>query len=74
MRYYLDIIDENKKILIVVPTTGLVSQMYNDFKDYSSKDKWDISKNAHVIFSGQDKLNIRVLSIIILYIYVAFII
>ena len=56
MRYYLDIIDENKKILIVVPTTGLVSQMYNDFKDYSSKDKWDISKNAHVIFSGQDKL------------------
>jgi len=56
MRYYLDTIDENKKILIVVPTTGLVSQMYNDFKDYSSKDKWDISKNAHVIFSGQDKL------------------
>ena len=57
MRYYLDNIDVDKKILIIVPTTGLVSQMYNDFKDYSSMDDWDISKNAHVIFSGQDKVS-----------------
>ncbi len=57
MRYYLDNIEPDKKILIIVPTTGLVSQMYNDFKDYSSKDTWDISKNAHVIFSGQDKVS-----------------
>ena len=56
MRHYLDVIEPDKKILIVVPTTSLVSQMYNDFKEYSSNDEWDIGKNAHVIFSGQDKV------------------
>ena len=56
MRYYLRNIEDDRKLLVIVPTTGLVSQMYNDFKDYSSKDTWDVEKNIHVIFSGQDKI------------------
>tara|TARA_Y100001963_G_C6747368_1_gene432329 strand:+ start:98 stop:1579 length:1482 start_codon:yes stop_codon:yes gene_type:complete len=54
VRYYLEQLESHEKILIVVPTTGLVSQMYNDFRDYSGKN-WDVEKNCHVIFSGQDK-------------------
>lgn len=44
------------KILILVPTTNLVTQMYNDFKDYSSKDtSWDVENNCHMIYSGKEK-------------------
>ena len=46
---------KNDKILILVPTTNLVSQMYNDFKDYSSHDKWDGEEQCHMIYSGRDK-------------------
>tara|TARA_R100001082_G_scaffold110804_1_gene91847 strand:+ start:1354 stop:2835 length:1482 start_codon:yes stop_codon:yes gene_type:complete len=55
MRYYSDKINDDKKILIIVPTTGLVSQMISDFKDYSKDTKWNAGKNCHAIFSGQDK-------------------
>ena len=55
MRFYLDKINRDKKILIIVPTTGLVSQMTSDFKEYSKKSKWNVNKNCHAIFSGQDK-------------------
>jgi superfamily II DNA or RNA helicase len=55
VRHYLSQLEQDEKILIVVPTTGLVSQMYNDFRDYAGKN-WDVEKNCHVIFSGQDKL------------------
>jgi len=54
IRYYFDQLNDDEKILIVVPTTGLISQMYNDFRDYSGKN-WSVEKNCHVIFSGQDK-------------------
>mgnify|MGYP003628042053 CR=1 FL=1 len=54
IRYYFDQLNDDEKILIVVPTTGLVSQMYNDFRDYSGKN-WSVENNCHVIFSGQDK-------------------
>ena len=43
------------KILILVPTTNLVTQMYNDFLDYSSHDKWDGESQCHMIYSGRDK-------------------
>lgn len=42
---------KGKKILIVVPTTSLVSQMYSDFKDYG----WDVEKYCHKIYAGEDK-------------------
>ena len=56
VRYYLDKLDDNEKILIIVPTTSLVSQMYNDFRDYSGNN-WNVDENCHVIFSGQDKIS-----------------
>jgi len=56
MRYYEDILPKNKKILVVVPTTGLVSQMYNDFKDYSSKIDWNVDEKCHYVYAGQDKV------------------
>lgn len=55
IRYYQDIMNDDKKILVVVPTTGLVSQMFSDFKDYSNKSKWNVDKNCHRIFAGQEK-------------------
>jgi superfamily II DNA or RNA helicase len=55
VRYYLDIIPKDKKILIVVPTTGLVSQMYSDFSDYADKSNWNPEEHCHSIFAGQDK-------------------
>ena len=39
------------RILIVVPTTSLVEQMYKDFKDYG----YDSDVNCHKIYSGHDK-------------------
>ena len=56
MRYYLEHIESNKKVLIVVPTTSLVTQMYNDFADYSSQSDWDVEKNCHKVFAGREKL------------------
>ena len=38
-------------VLIVVPTTSLVEQMYKDFKDYG----YDVEANCHKIYSGHDK-------------------
>ena len=55
MRYYLDILPEDKKILIIVPTVGLVSQMQSDFKDYSGGVEWSVSDASHAIYSGQGK-------------------
>ena len=47
---------ENDKILILVPTTNLVRQMYNDFGDYSSKLKdWNVEEQCHQIYSGKEK-------------------
>jgi len=44
------------KILILVPTTNLVRQMYNDFGDYSSKLKdWNVEEQCHQIYSGKEK-------------------
>ena len=39
------------KTLILVPTTSLVSQMYNDFREYG----WDVANNCHTVFAGRAK-------------------
>ena len=39
------------KILIVVPTTSLVEQLYKDFKDYG----YNSDQNVHRIYQGHDK-------------------
>ena len=53
LRYYLSKTD--KKILVIVPTTSLVSQMFSDFKEYSSGNGWSVDNNVHTIMGGRDK-------------------
>ena len=50
VRYY---VDRGEKILLVVPTTSLVEQMYKDFLDYG----WDADSYCHKIYSGKEKSN-----------------
>ena len=54
IRWHQEFLD-NDKILILVPTTNLVTQMYNDFKDYSSKTSWNVEDQCHIIYSGREK-------------------
>ena len=50
VRYYAE---KNKKILLVVPTTSLVEQMYKDFEDYG----WNAQNYCHRIYAGREKTN-----------------
>ena len=50
VRYY---VDKHQKILLVVPTTSLVEQMYKDFLEYG----WDAESYCHRIYSGKEKTN-----------------
>lgn len=51
IRYYLPKIEG--KVLLVVPTTSLVEQMYGDFADYSSHDrKFDVEAVCHRVYGG----------------------
>ena len=50
VRYYTD---KREKILLVVPTTSLVEQMYKDFQDYGE----DAESYCHRIYSGKEKTN-----------------
>jgi len=45
VRHYLNVIDNN--ILIIVPTTSLVEQLYKDFKDYGFDVENNVSRNYH---------------------------
>ena len=49
VRYY-NILLEKRKILILVPTTSLVEQMYSDFIDYGWSDNY-----LHRIYAGHEK-------------------
>jgi len=51
-RYYFDKIPKHKKILVIVPTTSLVSQLYSDFAEYSGGG-W--VKNCHTVMAGKQK-------------------
>ena len=57
LRYYLEMYDND--VLIIVPTTSLVEQMYSDFADYSQFDDWEASKECHKIYSGKEKYNFK---------------
>lgn len=48
VRFHVNV---NRKVLIVVPTTSLVEQMYKDFEEYG----WMASKHCHKIYSGEQK-------------------
>jgi superfamily II DNA or RNA helicase len=46
---------KERKILLIVPTLTLISQMRSDFIKYSEDDKWDFDDNVHVITAGVNK-------------------
>jgi superfamily II DNA or RNA helicase len=49
-----------EKVLIIVPTTSLVEQMYHDFGDYSSKDtNFEIENDCHRVYAGKEKFNVE---------------
>jgi superfamily II DNA or RNA helicase len=50
VRYY---VHKGMKILLVVPTTSLVEQMYKDFIEYG----WDAKNHCHRIYSGREVSN-----------------
>jgi len=48
VRYY---VGNKKNILIVVPTTSLVEQMYKDFADYG----WNVGSFCHKVYAGKER-------------------
>lgn len=51
IRYH---VNAGRRILLIVPTTSLVEQMYKDFEDYG----WMASEHCHKIYSGREKYGI----------------
>tara|TARA_Y100001936_G_C16080033_1_gene677038 strand:+ start:1706 stop:3199 length:1494 start_codon:yes stop_codon:yes gene_type:complete len=56
IRWYQQFIEDDK-VLILVPTTNLVTQMFSDFKDYSKNTEWNVDEQCHIIYSGKDKIS-----------------
>ena len=50
VRYF---VGRKKKILLVVPTTSLVEQMYKDFIEYG----WNAEDHCHRIYAGRERTN-----------------
>ena len=53
IRYHVDVLDHN--VVVVVPTTQLVEQLFKDFIDYSELNKWDAVGNCQLLYSGKEK-------------------
>lgn len=47
---------QNRKQLIIVPTTSLVEQLYGDFNDYASTTDWNAADHCAKIYSGKEKI------------------
>tara|TARA_R110000796_G_scaffold34020_6_gene87997 strand:- start:33774 stop:35255 length:1482 start_codon:yes stop_codon:yes gene_type:complete len=45
----------DRKCIIIVPTTSLVEQLYTDFEDYSSANGWDVRDHCQKLYSGFSK-------------------
>lgn len=45
-----------RNIMIVVPTTMLVEQLFSDFEDYSSANGWSVEDNCSVLYSGKERV------------------
>lgn len=51
-RYITEVL--GMRVLLIVPTIGLTTQLRGDFKDYSSGNGWDADTNIHLISAGAD--------------------
>jgi len=47
------LVETGQKVMIVVPTTSLVEQMYKDFIDYT----WDAEYYCHKVYAGYEKVS-----------------
>ncbi len=54
MRWWFDRNREDKT-LIIVPTVQLVQQIFNEFVNYSSENKWQVANHVHKLYEGQAK-------------------
>ena len=52
LRWHLE---NNRKCILIVPTTSLVEQMYADFEDYSSANGWPVQEHCQKLYSGFSK-------------------
>ena len=52
LRWHLQ---NQRRILIIVPTTSLVEQLYSDFQDYSSENGFKVSEHVHRVYAGRDR-------------------
>jgi superfamily II DNA or RNA helicase len=52
MRWHLE---NNRKCIIIVPTTSLVEQLYTDFEDYSTANGWVTQHHCQKLYSGFTK-------------------
>jgi superfamily II DNA or RNA helicase len=52
MRWF---VEQELRVLIIVPSTQLVHQMKGDFTDYSSHNGFDVDGNTNLIMSGKEK-------------------
>lgn len=48
-------LNHGRKVIVVVPTTSLVEQMYSDFEDYSTANGWDVKEHCQKLYSGFPK-------------------
>ena len=48
-------IEHKRKCIVVVPTTSLVEQLYNDFEQYSSENNWNVGSHCQKLYSGFSK-------------------
>ncbi len=48
-------VEAGRKVIVVVPSTSLVEQMYADFEDYSSHNQWDVDEHCQKLYSGFPK-------------------
>jgi len=53
IRYCLE---NDQRLVLIVPTVNLVNQMANDFKDYSSANGWDVDANIHSLYAGKERV------------------
>lgn len=51
------------RVLILVPTTSLVEQLFTDFADYSRNNDFSVDQNVHRIYAGHDKTSSKPITI-----------
>lgn len=50
---YFDL--NNKNLLVIVPTIGLVNQLWANFEEFAQGTNWDVQSKGHKIYGGQEK-------------------